>query len=114
MALENVRVAEETLDPNGPLVTDGGTAPEFALHHFRWYVIGTNEPVTFADKAEARQYLTDQYVGDFVEMTYEWGATGYITDITDDMVRIYSRREQNAWRFDRATFVDGMMTWRRR
>jgi hypothetical protein len=58
MAFENVRVQAETLGPSDPLCTtmmESEPAPEFALKDFRWYVVGTNEPVTFASKDEASQ-----------------------------------------------------------
>jgi hypothetical protein len=115
MALENVRVTEETLNLNDPRAMECEIAPDFALHHFRWYVVGSNEPVAFASKDEARRYLTERYrVGDFVEINSGWPKFGYITDIDDDSVRVEAPNRTWSWRLDRATFSDYVLTWRRR
>lgn len=115
MALENVRLVESiVIDKDDPRALEANDASEWALKHHRWYVVGTNEPVTFASKDEARRYLQGAYqVGDYVELDRGWPTVGHITEITNDDVRVVAPNKTLSWRFDHGSFVNQVMTWRR-
>ena len=112
MALENMRVVDtEVVAPNDRRFVDCDDI-HLERNHNGWYVKGTNEPVTFADRDEEIAWIQNNLrVGDQIDVDRGWSANGKITHLNETNVRI-ENRDGSVWNLDRDYVVSRLRSWR--